>query len=251
MIADERADALVSNFAGPVAAAAQPRVEGRAGPADVPRLRRQHPPGVPPRNRDVLRLHPAREPQRARADERRLHVRQRAAREALRHPGRLRRAFPQGEADRSEPLRAARTGQHPVADVGRDADVAGVSRQVHPDHVPRHAADRRRRRTCRRSTRATRRAHAQPKTVREQLELHRAERSRARGATASSTRRASRSRHFDSVGQWRDDRRPTAAPIDAAGVLADGTQGRRPDRAARSDPEAARGVRHGAHRRGC
>ena len=58
-----------------VAAAAQPGVEGRARPAAVPRFRRQHPEGVPPGDRAVLRLHPAREPQRAGAAERRLHVR--------------------------------------------------------------------------------------------------------------------------------------------------------------------------------
>ena len=39
----------------PVAAAAQPGVEGRAGPAALPGFRRQHPEGVPPRDRVVLR----------------------------------------------------------------------------------------------------------------------------------------------------------------------------------------------------
>ena len=124
----------------PVAAAAQPGVEGRAGPADVPGFRRQHPQGVPPRDRAVLRLHHAREPQRAGAAERRLHVRERAAGQALRHPGRLRRALPPGEADRSEPPRPARTGQHPVADLGGDENLAGLPRQVRPDDVPQHAA---------------------------------------------------------------------------------------------------------------
>ena len=109
-------------FRRAVAAAAQPRSEGRSGPADVPRFRRQHPEGVPPRDRDVVRVHHAREPQRAGAAERRLHVRQRAAGQALRHSWRLRHALPPGEADRSEPARSAGPGQHPVADGCGDAE---------------------------------------------------------------------------------------------------------------------------------
>ena len=61
-------------FRRAVAPAAQPGGEGLSRPADVPRLRRQHPEGVPPRDRDVVRVHHAGEPKRARAAERRLHV---------------------------------------------------------------------------------------------------------------------------------------------------------------------------------
>ena len=159
-------------FRRPVAAAAQPRDRRSARPADVPGFRRQHPEGVPPRDRDVLRdTSCARTAARPRAAERRLHVPERAAGEALRHPRRLRRALPPGEADRSEPPRPARPGQHPVADRGGDAHLAGVPRQVHPDHVLNRRR-RRRRRTCRRSRKAQA-ARTAPKTVREQLELHR------------------------------------------------------------------------------
>ena len=42
----------------------------------------------------------------------RLHVRERAAREALRHSGRLRQQVPPGEAHRPEPPRPARPGEH-------------------------------------------------------------------------------------------------------------------------------------------
>ena len=80
-----------------VAAAAEPGVEGLTGHPDVPGFRRQHPQGVPQGNGDAVRAHPAREPQRDGAAERRLHLRGRAAGEALRHPGRLRLAVPAGE----------------------------------------------------------------------------------------------------------------------------------------------------------
>ena len=116
MIADERADALVSNFTGQWLQLRN--LEAKVAPDLLmfPDFDDNMRKAIPPRDRAVLRLHPAREPQRARAAERRLHVRQRAAGQALRHPGRLRRALPAGEADRSESPRSARPGQHPVAD---------------------------------------------------------------------------------------------------------------------------------------
>ena len=85
MLADPRSQSLVTNFAGAVAAPAQPRLD-HARPAAVPRLRRQPAPGVPPRDRAALRGSAARGPQRARPAEGGLHVPERAAREALRHP---------------------------------------------------------------------------------------------------------------------------------------------------------------------
>ena len=79
-----RADALGTRFAGAVAAAAGHR-QGPPGSELLPELRRQ------PRRRDaardgaVLQQPGARGPQRARSLSRRLHVRERAARAALRH----------------------------------------------------------------------------------------------------------------------------------------------------------------------
>ena len=51
----------------------------------IPRLRRHAAPGVPPRNRALLREHRARGSQRPRPAARRLHVRQRTSRAPLRH----------------------------------------------------------------------------------------------------------------------------------------------------------------------
>ena len=70
----------------PVAAAAQPRVEGPAGHPDVPGLRRQHPRRRSARETEMLFAHILREqPERDGAPERRLHLRGRAAGAALRH----------------------------------------------------------------------------------------------------------------------------------------------------------------------
>ena len=55
-------------------------------------------------------------------------------------PGVYGSRFRQVKLDRSEPPRPAGPGQRPVADLGGDAHVAGVPRQVHPDDVPEHAA---------------------------------------------------------------------------------------------------------------
>ena len=108
-------------------------------------------------------------------------------------PGRLRHAVPSGEADRSEPPRPARAGQHPVADVGRDADLARLPWQVRAGDVPQHAA----------ATAAAERADARGSSegrgdgaedrARDSWSCTGAARS-ARPAIASSIRRASRSR---------------------------------------------------------
>ena len=140
MIADKRADALVSNFVGQWLQLRNLEVEGPARHPRLPRFRRQRPRGLPPRNRAALLPHRPREPQRAGAAERRLHVRQRAAGAALRHSRRLRLALPQGAGDRPEPPRPARSRQHPVDDVGCHEHVAGLPRQVRAHDVPQHAA---------------------------------------------------------------------------------------------------------------
>ena len=77
----------------PVAAAPEPAKLG-ARQGGVPGLRRQPPAVVPARDGAARRQHRARGPQRARAADRRLHVRGRAAGQALRHPGRLRQPLP-------------------------------------------------------------------------------------------------------------------------------------------------------------
>ena len=165
--------------------------------------------------------------------------------QALRHPGRLRRALPSGEADRSEPPRPARPRQHPVADVGGDADLAGVPRQVHPDDVPEHAA----------AAAAAERADARGKQQGRETRRRRCASSSsctaatrsARPAIASSIRRASRSRTSTRSGSGASDDR-NGAPIDTGGVLADGAKVDGPDCAAQCHPEPARCVRHRADR---
>ena len=84
MLADDRARALTDNFVGQWL---QLRNLESARPSQVlfARLRRRAAAGVPPRDRAVLREHRAGRPQRARPARRRLHLRQRPARAALRH----------------------------------------------------------------------------------------------------------------------------------------------------------------------
>ena len=89
----------------PVAAAAQPAQQA-AELARVPRLRRQPAPRARHRDRAVLRLDRPRGPQRPRPDDGRLHVRQRAAGQALRHPERLRQPLPPRHARRRQRARA-------------------------------------------------------------------------------------------------------------------------------------------------
>ncbi len=88
----------------------------------------------------VLRQHRARGSQRPRPADRRLHLRQRAGRQALRHPQRDRhRTFRRVHAARG-PARPARPGQHPGADLGRRSHVAGDARQVDHGSAARLAA---------------------------------------------------------------------------------------------------------------
>ena len=70
-----------------------------------------------------------------------LHVPERAAGEALRHPARVRHAVPPRRAGAGQRARrAAAAGEHPDGDVVRDAHVAGDPRQVDPGEPARHAA---------------------------------------------------------------------------------------------------------------
>ena len=140
MLADPRSEALVTNFAEPVAVSAQPR-RGEPGRAAVPRLRRQPASGVSTRDRAVLREHRQRRPQRTRPAPGGLHLRERAAGQALRHPERVRQPIPSRLPRREQRARrTARPGQHPDRDVVRQSHVAGASRQVDPREHPRYAA---------------------------------------------------------------------------------------------------------------
>ena len=80
----------------------------------VPGLRRDPAAGVAPGDGAVLREHRARGPRRAGSADRRLHVRERAAGEALRHPGHLRQPLPAHHAAAGQPpRRPSGSGQHP------------------------------------------------------------------------------------------------------------------------------------------
>ena len=87
----------------------------------------------------VAQHHP-RGSQPARSADGRLHVRQRAARRALRHSEGLRFAVPARDADRSESARPARQGQHPDGDVVSQSHVGRAARQVDSREPARHAA---------------------------------------------------------------------------------------------------------------
>ena len=110
MLADPRAEALVNNFAAQWLYLRNLDEPQARHPA-VPGLRRQPAPGVPARDGAVVREHAERGPQRARSAARRLHVRQRAAREALRHSERLRQPLPAGRARQGSACAAGCSGR--------------------------------------------------------------------------------------------------------------------------------------------
>ena len=178
----------------------------------VSRLRRQPAPGVPARDRDAVREHPARGPLGARSARRRLHVRERAAGQALRHPERLRPDF------RRVPVpsdaRRGLLGQGSLLLVTSNANrTSPVSAASGSSRTCSAARRRCRRPTCRRS----RRSRPPPaKSVRERMEQHRANPVCA-AATRSWTRSGSRSRTSTPIGRWRTidegvaDRRVRAA----------------------------------------
>ena len=124
---------------GAVAAAAQPAQQA-AEFARVSRFRRQPPTRARHRARDVLRLDPARRPERARPDDGRLHLRQRAAGEALRHPQRLRQPFSAHHPERRRPQGVAGQGRHPDGDLARASHLTSAARQVGARERARHAA---------------------------------------------------------------------------------------------------------------
>ncbi len=75
MLADPKANAMVNNFAGPVAAAPEPaKPNARSG--GLPELRRQSAPSLPQGDRTIVPKHHARRPQRAGTAHGGLHLRQ-------------------------------------------------------------------------------------------------------------------------------------------------------------------------------
>ncbi len=111
-------------------------------------------------------------PQRARAPERQAHVPERAARVALRRARRARRQFPPRRARRREPLGPVRQGRHPDGDVvpephgacayaarGSSKSITGTPPAAPPPNVEAFPENQ---------------EGEQPKTVRERLEMHRA-----------------------------------------------------------------------------
>jgi hypothetical protein len=144
MLADPRADALVRNFGEQYLylrnlAATSP--DGVFYPDWDDELRQ----GFQARDRALLRQHHARGPQRPRPADAGLHVRQRAAGAALRHPEHLRLALPARHARTGArlPPRPARQGQLPVDHVDAELPhVASEARRVGAREHPRHAAAR-------------------------------------------------------------------------------------------------------------
>ena len=101
MLADSRSQALVSNFAEQwlhLRNLASITPDMRLFPG----LRRQSAAGVSPGNGALLRKHPARGSERARSAERELHVRQRTAGQALRHPECVRQPVPAHHVGRGQ-----------------------------------------------------------------------------------------------------------------------------------------------------
>ena len=122
-----------------VAVSAQPAQRG-AVRGRVPGFRRRPAAGVPARDRDAVRQHHAERPAGDGAADGRLHVRQRAPGQALRHPQHLRHPFPPRAGDAGRTARPARPRQHPHRDVERRPHVARSPRQVDPRERARHAA---------------------------------------------------------------------------------------------------------------
>ncbi len=104
------------------------------------------------------------------------------------------RALPQGAAGRSEPLRSARQGRTADGDVVRRSHFAGAAWRLDPRDVERHAADRAAA-GCR-DAEGSGSGHEDADRARTARGASR-RRPRATGATASSIRSGSRSRTYD------------------------------------------------------
>ena len=148
MLADPRADALVSNFVGQwlflrnlPAVLPDPRKDPDFDEDLRQGFRREtelFAGSIFRENRSVLDLLTAE-----------LHVCERAPRQALRHSEHPRHAFPPRGAQRRQSSRTAGPRQHSVGHLVSESHVAGRARQVDPRKPARHARSRIRRRTCR------------------------------------------------------------------------------------------------------
>ena len=134
MLADPKARALVTNFAGQwlyLRELKNANPDVTVFPDFDDNLRQ----ALPARNGDALRQHRARGPLRARSARRRLHVRQRAARQALRHSERLRPRLPARAGAERCASRSARPGQPAAGHLDAEPHVAGHSRDVDPENL--------------------------------------------------------------------------------------------------------------------
>ena len=133
---------LVGNFAAPVAVLAESAGD-LAGWRVLSRLGRRAAAEFPARDGTVLRKHHAGGSQRRRSVDRGLHVPQRAARQALRHPQYLRIPFPPRDARAGTGLPSRTAGQGKLSVGHLDAEFQDVTRQarrVGPRKHPRHTA---------------------------------------------------------------------------------------------------------------
>ena len=148
MLKDPKANALARELRRPVAEPARPGRHGAAA-AHLPGLRRPAAPGDAPRGGADLRHHRHRGSAGHRAPDRRLHLRQRAAGEALRHPEHPGQPVPARHAGRRAGRAQGpdRQGRVPGHDRQARAHLAGDARQVgddqHPGDEPARSAGRR------------------------------------------------------------------------------------------------------------
>ncbi len=169
-----------------------------------PELRRQPAAGLPHRDRDAVREHRSRGPQRARSADRRLHVRERAPRAPLRHPGRLRQPVPPRASRATTPgaacsARAASSWSRRCPSALRPCSAAsGCSRTSSARPC------RRRRRSCPRSRRQAGTKN-QPRTrARADGAAHR-ERPFCAGCHKIMDPIGFALENFDAIGQWRTE----------------------------------------------
>ena len=128
-----------NEFRRPMAVLAQHRAYP-AGPGGVPEFRRQSARRAEAGDRAPDREHAARGQERRRAAGCGLHLRQSAARRALRHRGHLRQRVPARAGQRRETARPARAREHPDGDVLSQPHRADDPRQMGAGAAPGHAA---------------------------------------------------------------------------------------------------------------
>ncbi len=159
MLADPKAEALVTNFASEWLFLRNLQSVNPAG-EDFPNFDDNLRQAFRRRDGTVLRQRDARRPQRARSAERELHVRQRAAGEALRHSEHLWQPVPPRHAHGRCAPRAARPGQHSDGDFLSRRELRRCCAASGFSKIFWERRRRRRRRTCRRSRRTTRAARS-------------------------------------------------------------------------------------------